>query len=155
MDRLLKGLQCGLTNLDNRMSENIQNSQRSHKLHLESCGKLESELVGGGKSLSRLKLKKRYSRETHSHHYWLLQWCHWIIYFWNTQRATNLKNSKKKLITLWYQVIYQNWKRTRNPYTENKNIQQGYRNGISNWIMYNAGKAKGKRETIEGIELPN
>ena len=42
MDRLQNGLSYGPTNLDNRMSKNIQNIKQGHKLHYKSHEKLES-----------------------------------------------------------------------------------------------------------------
>ena len=45
-------------------------------------------------------------------------------------------------------------KKNRNPYT-NYNKQPGYRIGILNQKGCNADNEKGKRETMEGIELLN
>ena len=44
---------------------------------------------------------------------------------------------------------------TENPYTDFKNIQPGYRNGIWDWKMSHAYDEKWKRETMEEIELLN
>ena len=60
LDRLQKGIWYGSAKLDNKLSQNVQNITRSHKLHRKKHEKLESWINSRRKKLGWSKDQKKY-----------------------------------------------------------------------------------------------
>ena len=109
--------------MDDKMSENV------HDVHHKIYGKLESGISNRRTNSGRSKSPK----ERHSS----------TIRYGNNTAKLYIKKIERKLqiyrvagkdkppyVYGLYKGIHQERKITRNPYTNNKNIQPGYRNGI-------------------------
>ena len=53
-----KGFRCGLSKLDNRLSQNVQHIWQSYKVYREKYGKLESGIDSRRKSLAEVKIQR-------------------------------------------------------------------------------------------------
>ena len=71
LDRLQKGVWYGSAKLDNKLSQNVQNIIRNHKLHKKNHEKLESWINSRRKKLGWSKSKEGFSKEMHYHPYYL------------------------------------------------------------------------------------
>ena len=136
--------------LDNRLSQNVPNIRRNHKVYREYHGKLEGATESRKKKLSR----EGSSRKMCYHHYYLLsRWCLCVTYLGNALKDTNFLNRKKTQRPNEHFAKNEKELETLIQVVRIYSDETGIEFDIEKCAMLIM--KSGKRQMMEGIELPN